>query len=834
MGDLSRRGRWPVLAALLAVFMGAAVAEARPQAPLDAGRRRVALEKLRVLGTALYVGAHPDDENTALLAYLANERKVRVGYLSLTRGDGGQNLIGTEQGALLGLIRTEELLAARAVDGAEQLFTRAIDFGYSKTAAETLRIWDREKVLADVVWAIRSFRPDVVITRFPTNGDGGHGHHTASAILAGEAFAAAGDPARFPEQLQYVQPWQPKRLVWNAWRPPGTTQQQDDGALISVDVGTYNRALGRSYSEIAGESRSMHKSQGFGAAARRGSWLERFQHVAGTPATQDLFDGVDLTWRRLPGGERVEECLVRALAASSDDAPEAAVPDLLAALSALKTLAPDPYVTLKGEEIRAGIRSALGLWLEATVPQERLTPGETAQVTATALNRSATGVTLVRVELPGAANWTPAAPLAYNVPESHSLTLTVPPDTKPTQPAWLEEPSANGTYILHDQRLIGLPRLPPPFVARFVLRCGGQELAYDVPLELRYTDPVEGDVYRALSIVPKVTVDLGEELAVFPEARARTLRLRVRSHRDGASGALRLVVPQGWNARPERFPFDLARAGDETAFDVIVTPPQATGSGRLDVVLDGEAEQPARSLITLRHPHIPELTLLPRAGWHLVRADVACAARRVGYVMGAGDELPAVLRQLGLNVTLLDDEALLTADLKPFDAIVTGVRAYNTRDVLRVAQARLLRYVEGGGTLVAQYNTERGLVTDQLGPFPLTLSRDRVTDETAPVSLLTPSDASLRAPNVIGPEDFGGWIQERGLYFPRTWDAHYTPLLEMHDPGEPEQRQGALLVAHYGRGVYVYTGLAFFRQIPAGVPGALRLFANLLSAGRQH
>lgn len=803
---------------------------AEPPSPLDAAQRHVALEKLRVVGRALYVGAHPDDENTALLAYLASERKVGVAYLSLTRGDGGQNLIGTEQGDALGVIRTEELLAARAIDGAEQLFTRAVDFGFSKTAAETLRLWDRDKVLADVVWAIRSFRPDVVITRFPENGDGGHGHHTASAILAHEAFVAAGDPTRFPEQLSHVSAWQPKRLVWNTWRPQGEARAAGTPPVVSVDVGAYNAALGRSYTEIAARSRSMHKSQGFGASARRGPNVNYFEYVAGEPATEDLFDGVDLTWRRVFGGERVDAPLAQALAAASDDEPEAAVPQLLAALAALDALPADPLLTGKREEILAAIRSAAGLWFEAVVPDERVTPGSTQKISVTAVNRSKVPLALARVEVSYAEPKVLDAPLGENAPVAQEIESVLPRDLAPSQPYWLDEPPVHDTYVVTHARLIGRPRDPAPLSARFVLRAGSQELTYTVPAEYRFTDPVEGDVYRAAVVVPAVTVDLGEPPLLFPSASPRVLKLRVHSHSAGAKGALRLSVPEGWRIAPQRVEYAFTRRDEEAVSELTVTPPSATGTGALGVFLDDG--QPARSLTLIDHPHIPQRTLLPRARLNLVRVDLARPVRQVGYVMGAGDEIPDILRQIGMNVTLLDDEALATRDLAAFEVIVVGVRAYNTRAALRTTQARLLRYVESGGTLVVQYDTDRGLVAEQLGPFELKLSRDRVTEEDAAVRLLDPAHPLLRSPHRIEAGDFDGWVQERGLYFAGSWDSHYTPLLAMHDANEPD-RTGGLLVARYGKGTYIYTGLAFFRQLPAGVPGALRLFVNLLAGGRR-
>ncbi len=823
--------------ALLAAVVCALQAHAQPPT-VDAARRRVAIEKLAVVGSALYVGAHPDDENTAMLAWLAQGRKVRTAYLALTRGDGGQNLIGTEQGDQLGVVRTEELLAARAIDGAEQFFTRAIDFGYSKGPEETLRFWGHDAVLSDVVWVIRSFRPDVIVTRFPANGDGGHGHHTASAILAAEAFAAAADPARFPEQLRWVKPWQAKRLMWNAWRRDGEQRPGDAKPQLTVDLGAYDPVLGASYAEIAAASRSMHKSQGFGSAPRRGTLPNYLELVAGEPAAADLFDGVDLTWNRIPGGAAVGAIVARAIAGYRDTDPAATVPALLEALAALDRLGGDPWVEVKRQELLDAIRRCSGLWLEAMADTAAATPGSAVQVTALAVNRSEVPLSLVRVETPftvaapGGAGAPAAVPLADNRPAVEKLALRLPADAPYTQPYWLASRHGLGLYDVTDQRLIGQPRTPPAVVATFVLRDGAQELRYAVPVQHRWTDPVEGERTRDLAVVPAVTVDLGAPVVVLPDAGGRTVRVVVRAHEKTAA-SVRLALPAGWRVEPERARFDFTGAGDEHTARFTLTPPAGEGVGEVVAYVTTGREEPARSEVEISHAHIPPQTLLPPAAARLVRVDVAPPVARVGYVMGPGDEIPAILRQLGFKVDLLSDDDLEDADLSGYGAIVVGVRAYNTRARLAHAQERLLAYVRDGGTLVVQYDNERGLVTDRLGPYPLKLSRERVTDETAPVTILAPGHPLLSTPEVIGARDFDGWVQERGLYFPDSWDPAYQALLAMSDPGE-KPLQGGLLFARYGKGSYVHTSLAFFRQLPAGVPGAIRLFVDLLAGGRPH
>lgn len=838
--------------AALVVALGAVWAgclSAQTNTVQDAASRRIVLEKLSVVGSALYIGAHPDDENGAMLAYLASGRKVRAAYLSLTRGDGGQNLIGTEQGELLGVLRTEELLDARRIDGAEQFFTRAVDFGYSKTAEETIAIWGRDAVLADVVWVIRSFRPDVIITRFPPNGDGGHGHHTASAILAAEAFTAAADPSRFPEQLAYVKPWQAKRLVWNAWRRQGQAPAATEKPRLTIDLGAYDALLGQGWAEIAAASRTMHKSQGGAIPARRGSVPNDFELVAGEPFSSDLFDGVDLTWKRMPGGEAVARAVSRALAAYSDENPAAAVPALLDAYGALDTLERSSWVQTKRGELLDAIRLCTGLWLEAAASSPTAVPGTSIEIKATALNRSNVPLSLLRVELPFTSvphadrpevksstvdgGPAPALALANNQPVVTTVALALPRDLPVSQPYWLARPNGGGVYAVPAQELVGAPHSPPALVATFVLRAGDRQLDFHVPVSYTWLDPVVGERNRTLVIVPRVTVNLEAPVLFFPDRKPTVVHAVVTAHAPDTKATLVVQTPAGWRPEPEEITVAFAKAGDDKSVSFTVTPPAGEQSGALTLSVRTEREEPARSLVMVDYPHISPQTLLPPATAKLVRVDITRPVRHVGYVMGAGDEIPAVLRQLGFDVTLLSDGDLANGGLAAYDTIVTGVRAYDTRQVLGQAQERLLAYVENGGTLVVQYNTERGLVTDRLGPYPLTIGRERTTDETAAVQVLLPGNPLLTTPEVIGGADWSGWVQERGLNYPGTWDPRYQALLAMADPGE-KPNQGALLFATYGKGSYVYTGLAFFRQLPAGVPGAIRLFVNVLAGGRPH
>jgi LmbE family N-acetylglucosaminyl deacetylase len=814
-------------------------ADPRPPEPLDAAGLRLAIERLNVVGTALYVGAHPDDENTACLAWLSKGRMVRTAYLSLTRGDGGQNLIGPDIGERLGVIRTQELLAARRIAGGEQYFARALDFGYSKNPEETLAKWGHDRILADVVWVIRSLEPDVIITRFPTDGSGGHGHHTASAILAEEAFAAAADSTRFPDQLGRVRTWRATRLVWNAFRfgqqGPDTTRGR-----LHVDLGEYQPLLGRSFTEIGGEGRSMHKSQGFGAAERRGAWDNTFAHRLGAPATSDLFDGVNLGWSRVPGAAPLTPLFAKAAREFDPEHPERAVPTLLEAYDRMRKLEDTPIVRRKRIELNDAIRACSGLWLEAVATQHTASPGSRVRVVVTALVRSG-----IETRLPGVAlrtshaAGTGAAPqqaertlgwtLARNQPRSDTLLVALPHDMPTSEPYWLSERPLPGSFELRDPSAIGRAENEPALLARFAVAIGGRTLTFEVPVVYRWIDPVQGERYRDLCVVPPAALRFDHGVYLFPDARPRELRVTVQSADQPVRGALELRLPGGWRAEPPRVSLALPGGEADTTVSFRVMPGPASDGAIVSARFETEdGTRCEAQRVRLDYPHIPIQTLLPPAEAHLVRAEVRHRGSTVGYVMGSGDQVPEALQQMGYRVTALGDESLEREELSRFDAIVIGVRAYNTRPRLRALVPRLLAYAAGGGRLVTQYQTPDPALDDRLGPFPFKVSSDRVTVEEAEMRPLLPAHALLTTPNRITPADFAGWVQERGLWYARPWDPRYQTVLSANDPGEPA-RDGGVLYARIGKGAFIYTGLAFFRQLPAGVPGAYRLFANLVS-----
>ena len=810
---------------------------------------KLALDRLEVLGSVLMIAAHPDDENTAVLAYWARGCKLRAGYLSCTRGEGGQNLIGSEQGDLLGLIRTQELLAARRIDGAEQFFTRAIDFGFSKTPAETIEKWGKDETLGDMVWVIRQYQPDVIVLRFTGTPRDGHGHHQASAILGKEAFAAAGDPNRFPEQLKYVKPWQAKRLVWNGFT--FTPEQEKEAAAmknrIEVDTGAYDPVLGKSYAEIAGISRSQHRSQGMGAAEHRGPSKNFFTPVSGDIAQKDLFDGVDITWNRVPGGAKIGALIERADRAFVPEHPERAIPALLEARPLVAGLASQGNLWGKRKlaELDEAVALCAGLWLDADADRYAVTPAGKLRVTVTALDRSPFAFQGMSVHIAGEGVEQDAdlgSSFADNQPVTKPVDLTLPADASVSQPFWLIKPPHHNRYTIDDQRLIGRADPLPAMTATFRVKAGSEELSLARPVLHRYIDHVQGERTRPLTVVPAVSIDLPETIAVFPNPETRRFEVQVKANVPQAAGELHFEAPAGWHVEPATRPFQLKATGELQDLTFMVKPEtfakdEVPPPAHFQIYASVNGVRIASGTQVIAYPHIPMQTVFYPSAGSFRKSPLNVLAKKVGYIMGAGDEVPTALRQMGCDVTLLGEDDLNSGDLSRFDAIVTGVRAYNVRADLRANQPRLLDYVRGGGTMVVQYNVlenfRRGGDTglEGLGPYPLTLGRDRVTVEESPVEFLNMKNPLLRAPNKISAKDFEGWVQERGLYFASQWDPHYETVIETHDPSE-KPLAGGMLFTKYGKGAYVFTSYSWFRQLPAGVPGAYRIFANLLSAGK--
>ena len=826
-----RRTFFPVFVSLLCLNSFSAFAQPQSPRSLDVAELRLAIKKLSVLGSVLYVAAHPDDENTAFLAYMAKGRLMRSAYLAVTRGEGGQNLLGSEQGDLMGIIRTQELLAARRVDGAEQYFTRAIDFGYSKTLEETMRFWGKEKTLSDVVWIIRLYRPDVVVMRF-TPTQGGHGNHTSSAELAEQAYAAAGDPLRFPEQLKFVQVWKPKRLVWNVFRFQQSDHPAKPDSSVAIDLGMYSPVLGESFTEIAGRSRSMHKSQGFGAGQNRGEFVNYFQHVAGEMAVSDLFDGVITSWSRVAGSEGVARILEEAYRTFDEENPVKSLPLLLRAYGEMQKIKNDSWLQVKKRELADVIKLCGGLWLDALSSDNNGVPGGEIKVTSSALNRSVYPFRLTRVVGPfGQFDTTCNIDLRNNQAVQTLFTVKLPKDLQYSQPYWLVEPAALGAYRIPRQELVGQPENAPALSVSVTIVSNDGAMTFEVPVRYRGVDPVEGEQYKPFAVIPPVALNLPERTYVFADNTPRSVQVNLRSNVVMASGSASLRTPDGWKVTPQSIPFEMKQKDENLSISFLVEPTSRSSSRPFGVEATVGNVHVHQDMITIRYPHIPPQAVFPEAEGRLLRVDLKKSDRRIGYVMGAGDEIPAALRQLGFTVTLLTDDDLKNGGLSRCDVIIAGVRAYNTRPALKANQRKLMEFVEKGGTYIVQYTTPRRAETENLGPYPFNISGDRVSVEEAPVRFLAPSHAVLNTPNKITQTDFEGWIQERGLYFSDKWDSHYTAILASNDPGEPS-RDGGLLVAQYGKGTFVYTGFAFFRQLPAGVPGAYRLFVNLISLGK--
>lgn len=792
--------------------------------PADIATIKQDFKKLNVLGSVLYIAAHPDDENTRLLAYLAQEKCYRTGYLALTHGDGGQNLIGNEQAELLGLIRTQELLAARRVDGAEQFFTRANDFGFSKGPEETLKIWDRDKILGDMVWVIRQFKPDVMICRFPTTGEGGHGHHTSSAILAQEAFTAAADPKRYPEQLKYVQPWQAKRLLWNTFNFGGANTTSD--SQFKIDVGVYNPILGKGYGEIAAESRSNHKSQGFGSARQRGRSLEYFKTLLGDAPQNELLDGITTTWRRVKGGDDIAANLAAVTKEFDANSPEKSVSTLVQLRSKIEKV-PDTYWrTQKLKQVDDLIAACAGLWFESYATEASYALGDSITIKAQVLDRYNDQVKLKGISIQkqalnfGNAGMTlPANQLQEKSIKAYAAAVT--------QPYWLGQPHGIGTYTLTDDRLAGNPENPDVLKVAYEFIIDGKPISYERRLAYKYVDPVRGEVYQPIEVAPPFTATIENKVYVYSNTQPQQLQVKLKSFTNG-SGSIIIKPVTGWQISPAVINFSNKHKGDEWTEKFSIMPSASAKNGVAQAVVTANGQTFSMGLQRIRYEHIPNITLFPPAQAKLVNLDLKTAAKRIGYIAGAGDFIPEALRQVGYDVHFLTEGEIMNTDLSYYDAIVTGVRAYNVDSRLAFEQPKLMEYVKKGGNLVVQYNNFAGLVLPQIGPYPFSVVNQRVTDEFAKVTVTDPQSPLLNYPNKITQADFDGWVQERGLYFVSNIAPEYKTVLEMNDAGE-NPNKGSLITADYGKGRFIYTSLAFFRQLPAGVPGAYRLFVNLLS-----
>ncbi len=784
------------------------------------------LKKLNVLGSVLYVAAHPDDENNGFLPWLAKEKLYRTGYMSLTRGDGGQNLIGSEQGIELGLIRTQELLAARRIDGAEQFFSRAYEFGFSKSADEALRVWDREKVLSDVVWMIRKFQPDVIITRFPGDARAGHGHHAASSILAQEAYTAAADPKRFPEQFKYgVQPWQAKRILWNTFNFGGMNTTSND--QLKIDVGGYNTLIGKSYGELGGEARTMHKSQGEGRPRRRGSVYEFFQTLNGDAPKNDLMDGIVSDWKRIAGGEKIEAQINNIISNYQFEKPEASVPALVNLYRSIKTLPAGNWRDKKLAETQGLIEACAALFTEVTTTQENVVQGGTLNLSFFFNKRNNINAIVKHIKLESFDSSLNVA-LEANTNFSFNKALPVSSDKKISQSYWLEYPKEEGMFDVRDQLLIGKAESDPSFEAVYTVTIEGEDFIIKRPVQYKYVDAAKGELYQPLAVLPKAEFNFTKENNVSLNGSKVKVAVHVKENTKQAGNfGANILEPKQFKAVPDK---DLTDANGDLIFTYV--PVSKEENSKAEAVLIPVSNDVYNgSTKVIAYDHIPTITYFAPAKTNLLNLNIKTEGKKIGYIVGAGDKVPQALEQLGYEVKLLTEADITLDNLRQYDAVITGIRAGNIYEFLTNKNDVLSKYVENGGNLIAQYikSNTVGIKPLKIGPYPFTISASlRVTEENAKVNFLLPQHPVLNYPNPITEKDFEGWVQERSTYQVSQADAHYEMPLAMNDKGEKESN-GSLAITKYGKGNFAYVSLVLFRELPAGVPGAYRLLANLIA-----
>ena len=795
------------------------------------------IQKLNFLGTALYIAAHPDDENTRLIAYLANHVKARTGYLSLTRGDGGQNLIGPEIRELLGVIRTQELLAARNVDGGQQFFTRANDFGYSKHPDETLAIWNEEEVLSDVVWAIRNFKPDVIINRFNHQNPGTtHGHHTASAILSVAAFELASDKNKFSEQLSYTQVWQPKRMFFNtsSWfYKDKAAFKKDISSFTTFDTGVYYPLKGVSNNELASIASSQHLCQGFGRLTSRGEQVEYVKLLKGAPLkdTSDIFSGINTTWNRLKNGGDIGGILYEIENNFDFINPSKHLPKLMNAYEKIQQLENNHWREIKEKEIKTIIEACAGLYLEASALYSSGIPNSSMLIDFEVLNRSDVDIELTAVKsVIDQRTISKEVELMPNIKINFQESIFLK-TTNFSDPYWLRNQATMGMYAVDQQDLIGKPETPKLTKIEFHLIINKTPIIITKNIIRRYAERDKGEIYEPFEILPKVTTKLTDKVLVFPKDQAQKVLVEVRAGATNVSGKVRLRLPQDWSVSPKETVFKINQKKDKQIVAFWVTPSKNQSEGKLEVIATSEGIDYKKELIEISYDHIPKQSVLINSEAKVVRLNIHKVGNYIGYIKGAGDAVPESLRQIGYKVLEINPSEINAENLHQYDAIVLGVRAYNVVKELQFKQKFLLDYVAKGGNMIVQYNTNRNV--DVAAPYTLNLSRDRVTNEVSEVRILAADHSLLNFPNKITTQDFRGWVQERGLYFPTTWSHEYTSILSMNDPGETA-KNGSLLIAKFGKGNYLYTGLSFFRELPAGVSGAYKLFANMLSVGKEN
>ncbi len=827
-----------IITSFLLLFIGLKAFSQRPAKP-NSVEIYNQIQKLNFLGSVLYIAAHPDDENTRLISYLSNEKKARTVYLSLTRGDGGQNLIGPELRELLGVIRTQELIEARKIDGGEQLFSRANDFGFSKNPDETLQIWDKDQVMSDVIWAIRKFQPDVIINRFDHRSPGTtHGHHTASAMLSFDAFDMANDKTVFPNQLSLVTTWQPKRLFFNtSWWFYGSKEKfekADKSNLSKLQTGVYYQSVGKSNQEIAALSRSCHQSQGFGNTGTRGEEDEYLELLKGENITDktNLFEGIDTSWNRVNGGNAIGEILNAVEKNFDFKNPSASIQELVKAYNLIQKLDNQHWKTVKTEEIKKIIAACSGLYLEAVAESQSVTTGNSIKVKLEAINRSSVPMKWKSTNsFPENEEDFISIDLKNNTLYNNSLTLEVPDNVNYTSPYWLKEKGMVGMYRVDEQQNIGIPDVLRQAKVAFEIEINGVTIPFERYIVYKYNDDVKGEVYQPLDVIPAVTSAITEKVYVFNSSKSQTVTVKIKAGKENVNGKIELEIPANWSVSPKEIPFKLTKKDEEQLAVFSVSPSKEASEIVIKSKITVDNQVFDNEKIEINYSHIYKQIVLKPSEAKAFKVDIKIKNEKIAYIMGAGDEVPKSLKQMGYEVEIIKPEEISATRLLNFDVVMTGIRAYNTVSELAFKQSILLDFVKNGKTMIVQYNTLDDLVTPTIAPYLLKISRDRVTEENAEVRFLAPEHPILNYPNKITESDFNGWKQEQGLYYPNEWDKNFTAILSANDKGE-KPKDGAILVAKYGKGNYIYTGLSFFRELPEGVIGAYRLMANMISIGK--
>ena len=788
------------------------------------------LEKLNTLGKVLYVAAHPDDENTRLITYLSNEKKYQTAYLSLTRGDGGQNLIGKDLKENLGLIRTQELLEARKIDGGIQFFTSAIDFGYSKNSKESLEFWNEDQILYELVWIIRKFKPDVIITRFNEVSGITHGHHTASSILANKAFRISGNPDIFPDQLEFLESWKAKRIFWNTSTRFFDLSKYSDDEILKIDVGIYNNILGKSYNEISSESRSMHKSQGFGSLKRRGSEKELFILSQGEKYDDNLMDGIDFTWNRLGENNEIIEYINNLVDEYDPKKPYKTVNKLSILYEKVSKINDEDWKKIKLNEIKNLIKACLGLFFESLSDVSISSIGENIKVNFDAINRSPININLKQVSVFGE-DFLIEKDLINNESFRFEKTIKIPESENVTEKYWLINKPNFGNYDVNEQELIGNADNDFPVETNFVFTVNNIELSYTIPLLNKKNSPTKGDDYKIFNIGLPIYLNPKRYNELVVNSNSQTIEVEVISGKENLDATIYLDVPENIKYEPKYFDLSFKDLNEKKIIKFDLTLPE-TDSFKENIIVKAKYndEYYERGIKEINYDHIIQQVRFPLSEIKIIKFNIKTKGKNIAYFMGSGDNIPSFLSLIGYKIDLLTLDQLSTDILSNYDALIIGIRAYNVNKKLIEKTKEIHNYVKNGGNVLVQYNTSRGIDVKDFAPYSFNISRNRTSQENSKVDIINKNHLALNYPNKILLEDFDNWVQERGLYFPTNWSNDYETLISSNDSGE-KPNHGGILISKIGKGHYVYTSYSWFRQLPSGVSGAYKLFVNLISLG---